>query len=300
MAERGTWRDDRTSAHKVHGTFSEQEKETIRDAVKEYAHTHGLVVDERCEWLFDKKRRGVWKEVAKKLPDRTTQSVWACGVRMYKQVRKGVKWTPEEDEKLVLLVERNGKKVESGGRFARKVPRIVQRSMEEIKLGRSQKTGKWTEEEVQRLEHIVFQTIQEKRTIQEATQGDEGDTMRHLLHDINWNLVSEKHGTRNSRQCCQKWYDMKETIDAVGPWEIAKEVEMLENLVQLGAEEEFEVPWDTLVESVSSTDAKRHWKLLQRQIPRCTKRSLSLVGQAQYLLAARKTQVLKRGKSTAE
>lgn len=89
MAERGTWRDDRTSAHKVHGTFSEHEKETIREAVKEYAHTHGLVVDERCEWLFDKKRRGVWKEVARKLPDRTTQSVWACGVRMYKQVRKG-------------------------------------------------------------------------------------------------------------------------------------------------------------------------------------------------------------------
>lgn len=211
-----------------------------------------------------------------------------------------MKWTPEEDAKLVNLVERNGKKWKMVGDALERFPEACRDRWREIKLGRDQKSGKWTDEEVQRLEQIVFQMIQEKRIVQDATQGDEADNMRHLLHDINWNLVSEKHGTRNSRQCCQKWYDMKETIDAVGPWETIKEMEMLENLVQLGAEEEFEVPWDTMVEDVSSTDAKRHWKLLQRQIPRCTKRTLSLVGQAQYLLAARRTQALKRGKDTAE
>ncbi len=59
-------------------------------------------------------------------------------------------------------------------------------------------TGRWNEEEEDKLKQLVEWYLRERG----APPVDDG---RIVLDDINWEIIAEKMGTRNSLQCMDKW-----------------------------------------------------------------------------------------------
>eukprot|EP00887_Chlorella_sp_A99_P005250 scaffold1.g5250.t1 len=80
-----TWRESSKRKDVKSGPFSKAEKQTLREAVAEYAAAHGHSTKD-FSWLLGNSRsgnKGAWVKIAQALPDRTTKSVWAAGTRIF-------------------------------------------------------------------------------------------------------------------------------------------------------------------------------------------------------------------------
>ena len=113
------WRSSLQRNDVKSGRFSDTEKDKLRKAVIDYAVANGFSTTD-FSWLIvpgkgkrqteSKSTMGMWKEVAKALPDRTIKSVSAAGWRIFHPNAKKGTWTAEEDSKLLELSEQLGHK----------------------------------------------------------------------------------------------------------------------------------------------------------------------------------------------
>ncbi|PSC75744.1 DNA-binding REB1 [Micractinium conductrix] len=303
--EPSRWRDSNKRQDVKSGAFSKQEKETLRRAVLAYADGNGHSFED-TSWLYgsskQKGTKGLWSKIAAALPHRTVKSVWAAGTRMFHEGNYQGKWTAEEDERLLALVEERGRKwTEIGGAVGRMAEACRDRWLV-IRLGESRKKGRWDEAETEKLKKAVEEYQAAKAAAQspggggggeatttislaaiegavsEAAAEEGGDAAaaaeraaemhrRTVLDDIDWNVVSQAVGSRSNVQCLEKWYAQlaPDMIDQ-GEWSGADDRRLLRALYQSGASQEYEVDWDNVVKGRSAQQTRRRWRLMAKTL----------------------------------
>jgi hypothetical protein len=227
------------------GAYSATEQETIRNAVIAFAQARNLSTED-FSWIFAGKGqrssdiRGLWKQVAVALPNRTIKSVAAAGNRLFHPDAKKGKWTSEEDEELRAAVSDLGNKwLQIGARLGR--PREACRvRYREIQLGGEKKTGRWSTEEEEKLKEAVNEYLEAKKEAERTTTGnvvsmptsgtDGGaagpSSSRGATTPIQRNLTS----TRTTTPSSQQKLDKRVVLDDIDWGIISQKVQTRSNL----------------------------------------------------------------------
>ncbi|KAF8055473.1 REB1 [Scenedesmus sp. PABB004] len=89
------------------------------------------------------------------------------------------------------------------------------------------------------------------------------------LADIDWAWVSSQMGTRTSKQVSEKWTKcgLGPTMFESGAWAVGQDAELIASLTASGAEHEWQVDWDSLVQGRSAEQCKRRWRLIVQHLP---------------------------------
>ncbi|PRW58651.1 myb family transcription factor family [Chlorella sorokiniana] len=285
------------------GPFSSGEKETIRQAVYEYAATKGLSTDD-MSWLFSTSKsgetKGLWKQIAAKLPQRTVKSVWAAGTRMFHEGNYQGKWSSGEDSRLLELVEEKGRRWKEIGGALGRMPEACRDRWLAIRLGDQQRKGPWDEEEVERLRKAVEEYLAAKSAAEQG--GGQGEALialgadadgaapttsgasgggasasgggrrppdrRVVLDDIDWNVVSRAVRTRSNLQCLEKWYDqLSPSMVDRGEWGPGDDRRLLRSMYRSGVSHDYELDWASLVQDRTAAQCRRRWRLMLKVLP---------------------------------
>ena len=83
------------------------------------------------------------------------------------------KWTPEQDARLLELVEEKGRQWKEIGPALGRMPEGCQDRWKEIRLKDARKSGRWSQDEVERLQEAV-QEVLEAKALAEGGQGGGG------------------------------------------------------------------------------------------------------------------------------
>jgi Myb-like DNA-binding domain len=95
---------------KQSGKFSREESDIIKAAIEDYCARKNTSVKALCSEREHKANlKGAWMEIAKKLPDRSVQSVYRHGIRQCHPFKRGA-WSEAEVSMLHDLVAHNSKK----------------------------------------------------------------------------------------------------------------------------------------------------------------------------------------------
>jgi hypothetical protein len=95
---------------KQSGKFSREESDIIKTAIEEYCQRKNITVKALCSEREHKADlKGAWMEIAKKLPERSVQSVYRHGIRQCHPFKRGA-WSEAEVSMLQDLVAHNSKK----------------------------------------------------------------------------------------------------------------------------------------------------------------------------------------------
>ncbi|KRX03138.1 Homeodomain protein [Pseudocohnilembus persalinus] len=103
---------------KTSGKFSEEELALLRNSVCRYAYSKNMTSQELLKFIQtrnDRTQLGTWTQIASVLPDRSVQSCHNVIRRQYNQNNYKGKWSEEEVEELIDLVELHGRKWEKIG-----------------------------------------------------------------------------------------------------------------------------------------------------------------------------------------
>lgn len=79
--------------------------------------------------------------------------------------------------------------------------------LQHVCAGEAKQTGKWSDEELHRLQVAVAEYRQRKAEAQLAAQAA-APNKRIVKDDVDWGVVAEKVGTRSNIQCLHKWYEV--------------------------------------------------------------------------------------------
>ncbi|OII74217.1 MYB domain-containing protein [Cryptosporidium ubiquitum] len=107
-----SWNDHLNNQNILKGKFSSNERDIINNSVKEYIKSQHWNWDEGLDNLFStrgRKKDRHWPIIGESLPNRSLQSIYYCAKRMLMRGKKG-KWTREEEQELIKLVNEHGKK----------------------------------------------------------------------------------------------------------------------------------------------------------------------------------------------
>lgn len=95
---------------KQSGKFSREESDIIKTAIEEYCGRKNITVKALCSEREHKADlKGAWMEIAKRLPERSVQSVYRHGIRQCHPFKRGA-WSEAEVSMLQDLVAHNSKK----------------------------------------------------------------------------------------------------------------------------------------------------------------------------------------------
>ncbi|BDA51084.1 probable cyclin-D-binding Myb-like transcription factor 1 at C-terminar half [Coccomyxa sp. Obi] len=266
-----SWRQDMKRKDVKHGRFSLSERETIKQAVKEYAQSKGLSETD-LEWLYSTSKstsehkhkvRGAWKTIAQSLPHRTQKAVWCCGTRMLHEGNFKGKWTAEEEDKLKQLYAAKGGRWKEIGNSLGRLPEAVRDKYKSMKLGDARKEGKWTPEEEGKLAKLVQEYLDAR-----PNAADSPVDGRVVLDDLPWDAISRRHGSRDQDQCRRKWFQqLSPSMVDRGDWGAGDDRRMLKALFRSGAANEWEVDWNALVPGRHAGLTKRRWRLMLKCVP---------------------------------
>ena len=252
------------------GLYSQNEENTLKKAVCDFAMAKGLPTDD-FSWVIRVGRGskrdetwGLWNHVSKSLPQRTIKSVAAAGVRLLHPFANKGPWTNEEDLSLRALVESRGTKWTSIGSTLERTADSCRFRWREIKSKDSIVTGRWSEEEEEKLKEAVEKYGQPRSLKENKDQ----PIRRVVLDDINWEAVVSHVKTRTRLQCIAKWYHrLSPSMIQRGEWGSGDDRRMLKALWSLGACMEYQVPWAKLVAGRTSEQCRRRWRLMVKSVP---------------------------------
>lgn len=202
------------------GRFSLTEKETIRSAIYSFLRAYNLSENELPNLLNrrrNKQQSGLmnspanssrsvqdasksfWKEIAACLPDRSIESIYHCARRMMDDRNTGEKFTAADDELLMELVARKGRKWEAIGEEMGRLGVAIKDRYTYLEAYRSTRnTRDWTLEETHRLREYVREACR-KRGFNTYSTAQE-----HRI-PIPWNEIAARIVTKNAYQCRQKF-----------------------------------------------------------------------------------------------
>eukprot|EP00898_Chlorokybus_atmophyticus_P006945 jgi/Chlat1/7251/Chrsp58S06903 len=240
------WLADLHRKDAKHGRFSKEEDKKLAAALQQYVMDRELGAEGYEAVLKTRsntKYRGAWLEIAKALPRRTAKACWAHARRAYDPGNYQGKWTQEQDGQLLALFEQHGNAwLKIGQELGRAAPNCRDR-WRDIRVG-GKKLSKWTHEEDVLLTQLVKQSIRAQRTVQGEELADDADINWKELSaatNINWDAIAARLGSRTHGQCLRHC------------------------LMQSGADDEGEVPWDTLLPNMSGGECRNRWRTLKQR-----------------------------------
>ncbi|ODN93579.1 hypothetical protein L198_05448 [Cryptococcus wingfieldii CBS 7118] len=205
------------------GKFTETEKIAIRKALEKYEKVHRMSQEEIVEMVMlkvqdapDKEAvREFWRDIASVLPGRPILNIQPFVRRLINPYAHKGRWTPAED---ALLSRAYAQHPREWKKISALVERTEQdcrdRYLKELEGGEGRVSGRWTEEEVERLEKAVRKVVQGLKSMKAELAGapiqeEEEEELVDLMEDVDipWDLVAKEMGTRSITQCRIKWRD---------------------------------------------------------------------------------------------
>jgi hypothetical protein len=224
------------------GEFSADEAELIRRQIKQYQHRNDLALQDLVSLIQftkpygnSKRDKGTenvdtqlearqiqcstefWREIYDVLPQRKnskarggTTGIQRFVRRRYHSHKGGGGWTEEEDAMLADLVAAHPAQWKKISMILgdRDEAAVRDRWRNYVQYGAARNEQFWSEQEEQRL----IRAIKEVTESLKAARAAEGKPPldEYTSRDINWQLVSEKVGTRSRLQCSMKWNTIKD------------------------------------------------------------------------------------------
>lgn len=236
--------------------YTPEEDEKIKKAVFDYIESHGLGddgLDMVLHCISHREIRNCWKDIgAAALPERPYVSVYGRAHILF-EGDQSRKWTPEELDFLRKMKE-HGCDWKSIAESLGKHRIHVKDAWRRIKSTQI-RTGRWTQEEYQKLFDLVNQDLR-VRASQDFRK------VRHgmLRDNIGWEAIGDTLVTRNSQGCCHKWYDqLTSPMVANGVWNDIDDYHLVNALLTLDACCFDEVDWDNLLEHRPGDICRKRW-----------------------------------------
>ena len=286
-----SWHDDYFRTNVKSGRYSSEEISILKASVMRFAEAHSLSTEDLswvCKLRETVGKTGGWKEIAKDLPSRRIHDIRAKAIDMFNPNGKKGRFSAEEDETLIRLVDDYGKKwTRIGDEMNRDVDSVFSR-YQAIKNKANLNHGPWTREEDMKLREIVTKFLSKKKALagHQAEDGDEGSLTkskhslsggkdrREILDGVDWSTVAELLGTRNEGSCRRRWSaHLAPSMVERGDWGAGDDKRLLAALWCSGASEEYEVGsmveggWGGLVPGRAQEAAKRRWVLMKKSVP---------------------------------
>ncbi|ODN74205.1 hypothetical protein L202_07651 [Cryptococcus amylolentus CBS 6039] len=207
------------------GKFTETEKIAIRKALEKYEKVHRMSQEEIVEMVMlkvqdapDKEAvREFWRDIASVLPGRPILNIQPFVRRLINPYAHKGRWTPAED---ALLSRAYAQHPREWKKISALVERTEQdcrdRYLKELEGGEGRVSGRWTGEEVERLEKAVRKVVKGLKSMKAELAGapiqegeEEEEELVDLMEDVEipWDLVAKEMGTRSITQCRIKWRD---------------------------------------------------------------------------------------------
>ncbi|KAK0611464.1 hypothetical protein B0T14DRAFT_411882, partial [Immersiella caudata] len=192
------------------GPLSALEQKQVRDAVEAFRESESLTQEELVRIIHTNPQHAkgriygeLWASVVEACQTRRRQKLitW-CRQNYHNFVARGT-WTQEQDDELMGMVERHGKKWAHIGGLINRLPMDCRDRYRNYLVCRDTvRLDYWQKEEEEKLYEavqIAANKIREDKTLGKA----DDETVESL---INWQLISEAMGhTRNRLQCMKKW-----------------------------------------------------------------------------------------------
>ena len=122
------WDDDKNKDLKK-GKFDEKEKKKIFDSTCSYMYENGLSIEDLRTILKEKQvktKESIWTKIASHIPDRSVKSIKDFIARVIDDRNNKGKWSQEETENLITLVNNKGKKW-------KEIAELLERNPENVK-----------------------------------------------------------------------------------------------------------------------------------------------------------------------
>ncbi|KAI8384229.1 uncharacterized protein BYT42DRAFT_253353 [Radiomyces spectabilis] len=246
------------------GKWNAEELLRLEKRIKKLARRRNMTLESFREEILTqpfRNKKQFWWDVAKKFPDRALYHIVRHGKQAYDRQNYQGQWTPEEDKQLLELVKTYGRK------FATTIKDQMNRTASAcearyrtIKHQEVGKTGKWTNEESEKLK----KTITEYKTLHGTPPS--------------WEYVSSKgfQNERNPRQCKARWQYIQNQennagqVTGRGAVTIEDQIRLLERIQKGGWQKEYEIPFGKLQDenfTLSSKRCKSEYIKLRKHIP---------------------------------
>lgn len=185
------------------GKFTPEESQTVQQAVRDLCAERHISISSLCSELDGRSEelRGVWCQIAQKLPHRTTKSVYRHAIRVMHPFKRG-DWTEEETRELMLLVTTHGKKwVTIQNKLNRSSDSCRNRYRE---FHMDFKKGPWDETESLQLEKYIKETLKlnENLTMDQVGKLVQQDPKK---YHIPWERISILMKNRSRLSCLQRY-----------------------------------------------------------------------------------------------
>lgn len=186
------------------GKYSAEETKILKEAMEDYCQTNKISAARLCD-ESDKRSdhlRGAWLQIAQALPDRTLQSVYRHGIRLFHPFKRGV-WTEAETNQLLLLVSTHGKKWAYIQKKLNRSADCCRDKYREVWNDNLQK-GKWTEDESRLLIRYVRDALnvnddvplKDLQSLISQARSSKGSIA------LSWEGISAKMINRGRLSCC--------------------------------------------------------------------------------------------------
>lgn len=249
------------------GKFSNAEAQAVNDIVQKYLAEHNLSFAEFKELFFQ--RRGhnrlhdFFLMAAQQLVGRPVIHVYHYMRRQYHPGNWHGRWSPEEDAQLKRLFAIHGPKWETIGEQLGRFHVSCKDRYRNIR--QSFNTGRWSEDEVERLRAGILAWRREQPR----------DTAV-------WAWIAEKVGTRSWMQCLSKYTLSLESHMRRNPngditikplqWTDQEDLTLIHKIYDLVVEDESEIVWSRLLDDDwnlwSPSCLSRRWALLRKRVNR--------------------------------
>ncbi|KAK4447759.1 hypothetical protein QBC34DRAFT_408822 [Podospora aff. communis PSN243] len=197
------------------GPLTAREQKQVRDAVEAFRESESLPREELVRVIHTNPQQAkgriygeLWSSVVEACPTRKRQKLitW-CRQNYHNFVARGT-WTKEQDDELMDMIERHGKKWAHIGGLINRLPMDCRdRYRNHLVCRDTVKLDYWSKDEEEKLYEavqIAAKRIREDKTLAKA----DDETIESM---INWQLISEAMGqTRNRLQCMKKWKQLGE------------------------------------------------------------------------------------------
>ncbi|XP_023671816.1 cyclin-D-binding Myb-like transcription factor 1 isoform X1 [Paramormyrops kingsleyae] len=238
------------------GMWSKEEIDILMSNIDQYIKSRGI--QDPTEIIFEMskdERKDFYRSIAWGL-NRPLFAVYRRVLRMYDNRNHVGKYTPEEIDKLKELREKHGNDWATiGAALGRSASSVKDRCR---LMKDTCNTGKWTEEEEQRLAEVVH----------ELTGTEPGHA---VTQGVSWASVAELVGTRSEKQCRSKWLNYLNWKQSGGTeWTKEDDMNLIGRIVELQVNDENEINWDVLAGGWSSVRSpqwlRSKWWTIKRQV----------------------------------
>jgi len=242
------------------GTYSAQEKETLMNAIKDYAKEHNIT---DLEDLTNRNRtfRGAWSTIATALPHRSVRSVYNYGQRVLHIGRKTGRFTPDEVQTMLDLYAKHGRNWKMIGKIMNRDPNQIRNK--HTKYLEKGSTKEWTKEEDELLTKLVLEHHKDLRVLRNERVWP--------LFNIQWheirNHMTIVKRTRDSLK--RRWQNIVKKNLAPNPFSIHDDIALARFIKALDPKTVKDIKWSEAKFgdlTHSGWQIKDRWMVLSRKI----------------------------------